>query len=83
MVLHWDSKLLPAVAYDSAKTLEDRVAVLVTGKHFENLLEFLWLKKITGEEMAEVVIQEVDRFRLCDNIIGMSFDTTTSNTGLI
>ncbi|GBN31067.1 hypothetical protein AVEN_171063-1 [Araneus ventricosus] len=33
--------------------------------------------------MAEVVIRKVDRFGLRDNIIGLSFDTTASNTGLI
>ncbi|GBM66548.1 hypothetical protein AVEN_251969-1 [Araneus ventricosus] len=33
--------------------------------------------------MAEVVIREVERFGLRGNIIGISFDTTASNTGLI
>ncbi|GBM45775.1 hypothetical protein AVEN_208093-1 [Araneus ventricosus] len=81
-VLHWDSKLLPSVAHGSVKTLEDIVAVLVTRKDFEHLLGVPTLKD-TGEQMAEVVIREVDRFGLRDNIIGLSFDTTVSNTGLI
>ena len=83
LVLHWDSKLLPSVAHGSVKTLEDRVAVLITGKDFEHLLGVPVALKGTGEQMAEVVIREVDRFGLRDNIIGMSFDTTASNTGLI
>ncbi|CAH1111109.1 unnamed protein product [Psylliodes chrysocephalus] len=33
--------------------------------------------------MAEVVIRDMHRFGLSDNIIGISFDTTSSNTGLI
>ncbi|CAH1099105.1 unnamed protein product [Psylliodes chrysocephalus] len=33
--------------------------------------------------MAEVVIREKHRFGLSDNIIGISFHTTSSNTGLI
>ncbi|CAH0561738.1 unnamed protein product [Brassicogethes aeneus] len=83
LVLHWDSKLLPSVAHRSVKTLEDRVAVLVSGKDFEHLLGVPVAMKGTGEQMAEVVIREVDRFGLRDNIIGISFDTTASNTGLI
>ncbi|XP_077155302.1 uncharacterized protein LOC143817697 [Ranitomeya variabilis] len=81
--LHWDSKLLPSVACGSVKTLEDGVAVLVTGKDFEHLLGVPVAQKGTGELIAEVVIQEVDRFALRDHIIGISFDTTASNTGMI
>ncbi|CAH1098577.1 unnamed protein product [Psylliodes chrysocephalus] len=78
LVLHWDSKLLPSVAHG-----KDRVAVLVTGKDFEHLLGVPVAQKGTGEQMAELVIREIHRFGLSDNIIGMSFDTTSSNTGLI
>lgn len=55
----------------------------VTGKDFEHLLGVPVALKGTGEQMAEVVIREVDRFGLRDNITGISFDTTASNTGLI
>ncbi|GBN54101.1 hypothetical protein AVEN_69432-1 [Araneus ventricosus] len=79
LVLHWDSKMLPSVAIWSVKSLEDGVAVLVTGKDFEHLFGVPVDLKCTGEQMAEVVIQEVDRFGLRDNIIGLS----ASNTGLI
>ncbi|GBN32836.1 hypothetical protein AVEN_94656-1 [Araneus ventricosus] len=82
-VLHWDSKLLLSIAHWSVKTLEYRVAVLVTGKDFEYLLRLPVAVKGTGEQTAEVVIREVDLFGLRDNIIGISFDTTASNTGLI
>ncbi|GBM46513.1 hypothetical protein AVEN_109510-1 [Araneus ventricosus] len=83
LVLHWDSKLLPSVAHESVKTLEDIVSVLVTSKDFEHLLGASKSLKGTGEKMADVVIREVDRFGLRDNIIGLFFDTTASNTGLI
>lgn len=81
LVLHWDSKLLPSVA--SGKNLEDRVAVLVTGKQFEHLLAVPVTAKGTGELMAKVVVEEVDRFELRRHIVGISFDTTASNTGLV
>lgn len=35
LVLHQNSKLLPSVDYGSVKTLEDRVAILVTGTDLE------------------------------------------------
>ncbi|CAH1099049.1 unnamed protein product [Psylliodes chrysocephalus] len=83
LILRWDIKLLPSVAHGNVKTLEDIIGVLMTGKDFEHLLGVPVAQKGTGEEMAEVVIREVHRFGLSDNIIGMSFDTTSSNTGLI
>ncbi|GBN42947.1 Vitellogenin receptor [Araneus ventricosus] len=79
LVLHWNSKMLPSVAHGSVKSLEDRVAVLVTVKDFEHFFGVPVALKCTGEQMAEVVIQEVVRFGLRDNIIGLS----ASNTGLI
>lgn len=72
---------MPSVA--RVKTLEDSVAVLETGKVFEHLLGVHVSLKGTSEKMAEVVIRKVDRFELCDSIIGMSLDTTASNKGLI
>ncbi|CAH1100911.1 unnamed protein product [Psylliodes chrysocephalus] len=81
-VLHWERKLLPSVAHGNVKTLEDRVAILVTGKNFEQLFGLLVAQKGTGEQMAEVVIRVVHQFEL-SNIIDMYFDTTSSNTGLI
>ncbi|GBN20805.1 hypothetical protein AVEN_205632-1, partial [Araneus ventricosus] len=66
-------------AHGKVKTLEDRFSVLVTGKEFEHLLAVPVTLKGTDKQMAEVVIREVDRFGLRDNIIGISFDTTASN----
>lgn len=80
LVLHWDSKLLPSVT--SINNLEDRVAVFVTGKNFEHLLGVPVAAKGTGEEMAKVVLKEVDKFDVRRHIIGICFDTTASNTGL-
>lgn len=82
LVVHWDSKLLPTAAAGKVKTLEDRVAVIVTGKDCEHILGVPVAKKGTGREMALVVMQELNRFSLRDHIIGLSFDTTASNTGL-
>lgn len=62
---------------------EDRVAVVVTGKYFEQLFDLPVALKGTVEKMAEVVIGEEDRFVLRDNVICMTFNTTASNTGLI
>ncbi|CAH1100008.1 unnamed protein product [Psylliodes chrysocephalus] len=70
LVLHWDSELLPSVAHGNVNTLEDRVAVLVTDKDFKHLLGVHVAEKGTGQQMVEVVIREVHRFGLSDNIIG-------------
>ncbi|GBN20934.1 hypothetical protein AVEN_25230-1 [Araneus ventricosus] len=73
----------PQLPMRVSKLWKIEFTVLVTGKDFEHLLGVPVALKGTGEQMAEVVIREVDRFGLRDNIIGISFDTTASNTGLI
>lgn len=53
LVLHWDSKLLPSLADE--RTLENRVAVLVSGEDKEELLGVPEAKHGTGQALAESV----------------------------
>lgn len=81
--MHRDSELLTTGDHESVKTLEDRVPVLMTGKGFEHSFGVPVSPKGSGEQLAIEVIPEVDRFGLRYNIKCISYDTTSSNTGII
>lgn len=80
LVLHWDGKLLPAISGE--QEVQDRIAVLVTGEGQEQLLGVPLALDGTGQRMAEVVLNELEKADLRDKIVGLSFDTTASNTGM-
>ena len=81
LVLHWDGKLLPSLA--DGRSLEERVAVLVSGEDTEELLGVPVSSDGTGQAVAETVLKLVRESSLEGNIIGMSFDTTAANTGMV
>ncbi|KAK0063561.1 hypothetical protein Bpfe_007202 [Biomphalaria pfeifferi] len=78
LVIHWDGKLLPRVT-NQGKV--DRLAVIVTGHNVEQLFGVPELVSGTGERQASAVITCFDNWKLRDNVVGMCFDTTVSNTG--
>ncbi|KAG0717858.1 hypothetical protein GWK47_053608 [Chionoecetes opilio] len=81
LVLHWDGKLLPSLA--DGRSLEERVAVLVSGEDTEELLGVPVSADGTGQAVAETVLKLVRESSLEGNIIGMAFDTTAANTGMV
>ncbi|KAG0721992.1 hypothetical protein GWK47_045298 [Chionoecetes opilio] len=81
LVLHWDGKLLPSLA--DGRSLEERVAVLVSGEDTEELLGVPVSAAGTGQAVAETVLKLVWESSLESNIIGMAFDTTAANTGMV
>lgn len=81
LVLHWDGTLLPNIT--DGKSLEERIAVLVTGEDTEELLGVLVSADGTGRAVAETILKLVRENGLETRIIGMGFDKTASNTGLV
>lgn len=79
MVVHWDGKILPDLV---GKDKVDRIAVLVS---FDGTSKFLGAPKIetsTGENIAAVVHKTLTAWNIADHVTAMSFDTTSSNTGI-
>ena len=64
LVLHWDGKLLPAISGE--QEVQDRIAVLVTGEGQEQLLGVPLALDGTGQRMAEVVLNELEKADLRD-----------------
>ena len=81
LVLHWDGKLLPQATCQ--RNHEDRIAVIASGVDFEELLGVPVAADGSGKEVADMVVKQVRRLALEDKIIGMSFDTTASNSGML
>lgn len=59
----------------------DRIAVAITSHGKSKLLRVPKLHHGTGDNMANVVFDEIVDWNLTNVIIGMCCDTTNSNTG--
>jgi hypothetical protein len=79
LLLHWDTKLLPGLTRTEKV---DRVAVLVTGEDHEILLGVPPVFSSTGTAQADACLGLLREQGLEENIRGIVFDTTASNTGL-
>lgn len=77
--MHWDGKLMTDI---SGKEVVDRLPILVSGVDIDQLLNVPKLPSGTGESMAEAVNKTIDEWGLSDQVKGMCFDTTSSNTGI-
>ena len=79
LTVHWDGKLLPAL---TGTDKVDRLPVIVSGGGLSKLLGVPKLPSGTGQAMAKAVIDCLEDWCVKDRIQAMSFDTTSSNTGL-
>lgn len=78
-LLHWDTKLLPGLTRTEKV---DRAAVLVTSEDHEILLGVPIVCSSTGTAQADACLNLLKEHGLEENIRGLVFDTTASNTGL-
>ena len=78
LVVHWDGKLMREL---TTKEHVDRLPILVSGKGVTQLLHIAKLPSGTGAAMANAVVDALEEWNITDRIVGMSFDTTASNTG--
>ena len=79
LVVHWDGKLLP----DDGKGKVDRLPVIITDpRGTAKLLGVPSLPAGTGLATASAVVQCLEDWDMVHKVVGMSFDTTSSNTGL-
>ena len=60
----------------------DCLGILVTGENTEKLLGVTKISKGTGEAMTEATIASLAEWGIKEQVIGMCFDTTSSNTGI-
>ena len=79
LIIHWDGKLVEGVL---GLGKAERLPILVSGDGIQKLLMVPKLAAGTGVLTGQAVYDAAKEWDLVDNIIGMCFDTTASNTGL-
>lgn len=81
--LHWDSKLT-ATLTDQCKT-EERLTVVVGDNKHLKLLGVPSYKKTSSQRVGTVIADKttelLQSWKCADQIVNMTFDTTSSNTG--
>ncbi|KAG0698584.1 hypothetical protein GWK47_026013 [Chionoecetes opilio] len=78
LVVHWDGKLVMDL---TTKEHVDRLPIIISGIGGAQLLAVAKLGSGTGESMAAAVVSALETWGVADQVVGMSFDTTASNTG--
>ena len=78
LVVHWDGKLMQDL---TSNVHVDRLPIIVSGSGVKQLLTVAKLTNGTGQSQANAVVTALEEWGLTENVIGMSFDTTASNTG--
>jgi len=87
LAVHWDGKKMQDTTNPFSKELKgfecERLAVLVSGDGIDKILGIPKLSDGTGKSQAENVLSLLIKWGLSQNVVAMSFDTTSSNTGKI
>jgi hypothetical protein len=78
LIIHWDGKLLEDI---TGNEVVDRLPVLISGSGEDQLLGVPKIDRGTGRHTANAVYQQIIDWNLNNQVKGMCFDTTASNTG--
>ena len=83
MILHWDGK---KIKYQKRRQKDDRLAIVASFPRPTDKHQFLGAPRIpdgTGSSMKQALMTILGRWEIShDSILGMSWDTTSSNTGI-
>ena len=79
LIVHWDGKMLPDLI---GNIKVDRIAILVSYNGTCKFLGAPIITSSTGENIANVVHEQLVKWNIADHVKGMSFDTTSTNTGV-
>lgn len=78
--MRWDTKILPDI---TGKDKVDRIPVIISQRSGSQLLGIPKISSATGAAQANAVYTLLENWGLIASIIGLSFDTTASNTGIL
>ena len=78
LLVHWDGKMMADL---TSKKCIDRLPILVSGENGSQLLGVPKLPSGSGSNIAHNVVNAAQEWGLTNRIVGMSFDTTATNTG--
>lgn len=81
-IVHWDTKILSDLTTaKSALYQTDRLAIILSGNGTTKLLGVPKIQNGTGSMQAAAVYNALEDWNVLENVKGMCFDTTSSNTG--
>ena len=84
LLVHWDGKVMKdSTNPENQISNTDRLAVVVSGCDIEKVLGIIKIPSGTGQAQAKATFQLLNLWDISTDIVGMSFDTTASNTGPI
>ena len=78
LVVHWVGKLVMDL---TTKEHMDGLPIIISEIGGAQLLAVARLGSSTGESMAAAVVSALETWGVADQVVGISFDTTASNTG--
>lgn len=82
MVVHWDGKMMRnSTNSKDPKSNVDKIAIDVTGRNLEKILGIVKIPSGTGLAQAKATFQLLTIWNVANDIVGICFDTTASNTG--
>ena len=80
VVLHWDGKILKLKAGKKA----DFVCVYISGADADKLTKLLGVPEVvsgSGKDQKDVAVEMMTKWNIFEQVTGLVFDTTSSNTG--
>ena len=80
-LLHWNGKIFPCLTRVHPDR-ENRVAVVVSWKNNDMLLGAPNIPSGTGKDHASVSIELLYKWNIAEQVRGLVFDSTASNTGI-
>ena len=82
LVVHWDGKIMKdRTNREDPKSVVDRIAVSITGVETEKILGIVKITSGTGAAQTSAIFELLKLWEVSSEVIGVSFDTTASNTG--
>lgn len=79
LVLHWDGKILPK--WHTVDGNSDKLAVVVSNGKSTKVLGVAELERGTSNEQFSAIEKQLKEWNIEEHIKGISFDTTSVNTG--
>lgn len=80
LTLHWDGKIVAALL---GRKKVDRLAIVVSGVGVQQLIAVPGIEgKCTGRKMCDEITKSLKEWNIFEEISCLSFDTTSSNTGV-
>ena len=80
VVLHWDGKVLKLKAGSKAEF----ICVYISGADVSKVTKLLGVPEVasgSGQQQKEAVVEMLRKWKIFDQVVGIVFDTTSSNTG--